>query len=84
MINPTAKLLKKWLTEKYPTKDEDYIKWNCRRYWTMYGEQVIKRALAHYSCTNIGEFIRMCNYYKGFKPKKKRINKHGWTEITNG
>lgn len=54
----------KWVKERNPSKDEEYVKWFCREKWDKYGEKVIKKAMSQSSCTSISEFIKLCNYFK--------------------
>jgi hypothetical protein len=74
--NKTALLLLKWLKERYNynIKDE-YIagakaKEHANEYWLQFGEEVIKKALNHTTCTNIRNFEMLCLNFKDMQNKK--------------
>jgi len=74
--NKTALLLLKWLKERYNYNiQNDAIaqskaQEHAREYWIQFGEDVIKKAMNHKTCTTIRNFEMLCFQFQELQNKK--------------
>jgi len=62
-MNKIATRYLKWISQRHPSKSNEYHREVARKHWDKYGREVIEKAMNHSSCTSLANFVNLCKHY---------------------